>query len=396
VPGGQTGRVASVRRVRVALVAGPDPGHAFPLIALGHELTRRGHTCLLVTGDRWAGCGLPWMDLPMVPPAPGESLGARLWVRSVAMTRLLTPLLAEWHPDLVLADTLTMCGTFAAAVLEVPCIEVLPHPLQDASVGLPPNGIGLAAGTWWLTRRRDALLRRLTAPALARGAVEKAEALAALGLGSADPVLRLVGTLPALEPARPDWPANAHVVGALEWEPPGADPTLPEGDGPLVAVASSTASGPGHSDLLTSTLQAVRVLRTQGQPARVCCMGLSPAAHPGELEPWATVSPGRQSVLLDQAAVLVCGGGGGILAKALRRGLPVIGSPGPGDQKENLARVARLGAGVVLREPSQEHIATALQKVLSTPGYAEAARAAGRTAEGLGVGYACDLAESAL
>ena len=55
------------------------------------------------------------------------------------------------------------------------------------------------------------------------------------------PAARLIATVPALEVPRPDWPANAHVVGPLLWEPTDNVLALPPGDDPLVMVAPSTA-----------------------------------------------------------------------------------------------------------------------------------------------------------
>jgi UDP:flavonoid glycosyltransferase YjiC (YdhE family) len=43
--------VAAARRI--LLGAFGDPGHAFPVIALGAELARRGHEVTLQTWDKW-------------------------------------------------------------------------------------------------------------------------------------------------------------------------------------------------------------------------------------------------------------------------------------------------------------------------------------------------------
>jgi UDP:flavonoid glycosyltransferase YjiC (YdhE family) len=386
--------------VRLALVAGPDAGHAFPVIALGHALQARGHEVLVVTGPQWSECGLPWHDLPIVPAPQGESIGDRLWRRSVAMTPPLVEVVRSWGPQVVAADTLTLCGAFAAGVLGLPWVEVLPHPLQDPSVALPPVGHGLAPGTWWLPRRRDALLRRLTAPAIEQGRRERDEALRSLGLTQCEPSLRLVATLPALEHPRPDWPDTAHVVGALEWEPPGPAAAVPDGDGPLLLAASSTASGPGHRDLLGRTVEAARGLRAglHGDPLPARVVATAQGDAPRSLPAWAAVSVGRQTELLDQATVVVCGGGGGILGKALSRGIPVVCVPGPGDQKENAGRVARLGAGLTLlpHQVTGPRLRAALQQVLTQPRFAMAAAAVARTGAGLGPPRAAALIETTL
>ncbi|EUA54580.1 putative glycosyltransferase [Mycobacterium xenopi 4042] len=55
------------------------------------------------------------------------------------------------------------------------------------------------------------------------------------------PSRRLIATLPALEVPRPDWPAEAVVVGPLHFEPTNHVLAIPPGSGPVVVVAPSTA-----------------------------------------------------------------------------------------------------------------------------------------------------------
>ena len=77
--------------------------------------------------------------------------------------------------------------------------------------------------------------------------------------------LALVATLPQLEYPR-RWPEHVHVTGPMEFETPYEDVELPEGDGPLVLVAPSTAQDP-ECRLVRVALEAladepVRVLAT--------------------------------------------------------------------------------------------------------------------------------------
>jgi UDP:flavonoid glycosyltransferase YjiC (YdhE family) len=79
-----------------------------------------------------------------------------------------------------------------------------------------------------------------------------------------------------------------------------------------------------------------------------------------------------------------------MVAKALVRGLPLVVVPGPGDQRENAARVERLGAGVHLpaRRLTPRTLRAAVQRVLADPSYAAAARRLAATADGLGPDHA--------
>ena len=63
---------------RLFLAAFGDPGHAFPMLALGRELAARGHEVLFETSDRWEadirGAGMAFVAAPEFPdiPAPGR------------------------------------------------------------------------------------------------------------------------------------------------------------------------------------------------------------------------------------------------------------------------------------------------------------------------------------
>ncbi len=62
------------------------------------------------------------------------------------------------------------------------------------------------------------------------------------------------------------------------------------------------------------------------------------------LPEWAVAGRGRQDVLLRDADVVVCGGGHGMLAKALSAGVPAVIVPGEGDQWELANRARGRGA----------------------------------------------------
>ncbi len=369
--------------MKVAVVAGPDPGHAFPAIALCLTFLAAGDTATLLTGRQWLDTAraagveavlLEGLDLE-VGDDDGDA-GAKIHQRAARMAVLNVPVLRALAADLVCSDVITAGGGMAAELLGIPWIEVVPHPLYLPSKGLPPLGSGLAPGVGLRGRARDTVLRALTARSIRAGDRDRSAARLGIGLPGRDPgpLRRLIATLPALEVPRPDWPAEAVVVGPLHFEPTEAVLTPPPGPGPLVVVAPSTAST-GTAGLAELALTALGPGRGLPEGLRVAVSRLAGAQV--EVPDWAVVGLGRQDELLAEADVLVCGGGHGIVAKSLLHGVPLVTVPGGGDQWEIANRVVRQGSGRLIRPLTAEALTAAVSAVLADPGYRAAATRAG-------------------
>jgi UDP:flavonoid glycosyltransferase YjiC (YdhE family) len=188
-----------------------------------------------------------------------------------------------------------------------------------------PTRIGVERGRRELNDTR----RRVGLPALARP------------YGGISEALCLVGTFPQLEYPR-RWPAGVHVTGPLIWQPPGGESEWPDGRGPRVLVAPSTAQDPGQT-LLRAALTGlarlpVRVLavRRPGGPAL-------PEPANARLVEWVSYE-----AAMPRADLVVCHAGHGTLATALACGAPVVTVPAAGDMAENGARAQWAGAGLNL------------------------------------------------
>ncbi|CRK53152.1 Glycosyltransferase [Rhodococcus sp. RD6.2] len=367
--------------MRVAVVAGPDPGHAIPAIALCLKLAAAGDDPVLFTGDRWLDpareAGISVRKLKGLAPRPEDDdldAGARIHSRAAYISTEILPDLSAMLPELVVSDILTAGGGMAAERLDVPWVELSPHPLYSPSVGLPPIGSGLAPGEGVRGRLRDSMMRAATGRSIKQGLRQRSEARVGVGLPALDPgpAARLIATLPALEVPRPDWPENAHVVGPLLWEPTTDLLDVPPGDEPLVMIAPSTAHT-GAEGMLETALSAL-----DGAGVRVVASMLD--TPPADLPSWARAGLGRQDALLASASVVVCGAGHGMLAKALLAGVPVVAVPGGGDQWELANRAARQGSAVVVRPLSRDALRDAVRQVLGDPSFAQAAQRAAQTA----------------
>jgi UDP:flavonoid glycosyltransferase YjiC (YdhE family) len=330
---------------RFALVAGPDPGHALPVLGVGAALRRRGHEVAVWTGRRHARLAalhdLGWYGLPLLAPQPGdEDFGRRLHARAADMSTALTPDVAAWDPDLLVVDTLTRAGALTAATLARPYVEVVPHHLPDPAPDLPPIGIGrpLPRTPWRRFDDRQIVRRQLRS--VAEGDRQADEAARSVGLAAAPtPRSRLLQTLPSLERARAEWPEDAVVVGPLALDPPLEPLEPPDGDAPLVVVTDSTATDLGRS------LAATALAGLRGLDVRLV---VTTSASPPRRDPRVVVGVGPHGPLLEQAAVAVSPGGGGFITKAAGAAVPQVVVPLAGDQRESAARLRDAGVARVL------------------------------------------------
>ncbi|CAM4270726.1 undecaprenyldiphospho-muramoylpentapeptide beta-N- acetylglucosaminyltransferase [Mycobacterium basiliense] len=373
--------------MRVAVVAGPDPGHSFPAIALCRRFAKAGDTPTLFTGEEWTSAaraaGIDAVELDgLVADDDDLDAGARIHRRAARMAVLNVPALRDLAPDLVVSDVITAGGGLAAELLDIPWIELNPHPLYLPSKGLPPIGSGLAPGTGIGGRLRDATMRALTARSWRAGLRQRAAVRAEIGLPARDPgpLRRLIATLPALEVPRPDWPAEAVVVGPLHFEPTDRVLEIPPGSGPVVVIAPSTALT-GTIGLAECALECLVPGDTLPPGARLVVSRLG-----GQdlcARPWAVVGLGRQSELLTHADLVVCGGGHGMVAKTLLAGVPLVVVPGGGDQWEMANRVVRQGSARLIRPLTHDALVAAANEVLSVPRYRTAAQRAAASIAGV-------------
>jgi UDP:flavonoid glycosyltransferase YjiC (YdhE family) len=368
--------------MRVAVVAGPDPGHAFPALSLCLRFLANQDSPVLLTGTAWLktaeAAGIEAIELAGLDPAEGDDdsdAGAKIHQRAARMAILNAPVLRDLRPDLIVSDVITACGGMAAELIGVPWAELNPHPLYRPSKGLPPIGSGLARGTGIRGRFRDIVMRALTERSWQEGLRQRAEARVGIGLAADDPgpARRLIATLPALEVPRPDWPAEAVVVGPLHFEPTDAALAIPSGEGPLIVVAPSTAET-GTKGVVELALESLVPGRTLPNGSRLVISRLG--GDDVVVPRWASIGLGRQDRLLAEADLVICGGGHGMLSKTLLAGVPLVVVPGGGDQWELANRVVRQGAARLIRPLTAESLVAEVNKVLVSPRYRLAARSA--------------------
>jgi UDP:flavonoid glycosyltransferase YjiC (YdhE family) len=380
---------------KIAVVAGPDAGHALPALGVASALHRRGHAVRFFTGEGHdltaAAHGLQAERLPLLAPTKqDDDIGHRLWTRAADMAVPLAAHLRPWAPELIVADTLTRCGAFAAQLLGVPWVELIPHYLDDPDDDLPPVGLGRRPARSALRRADDRRIVGLQRRSLALGAAQASAAAAAIGLpGVAAAALRLIGTLPGLERDRRRWPSDAHVVGPLALDPELPPLVPPPGRLPLVVVTDSTATdvdrGLGEVALRALARMDLRLVVTS-------------TALPARRSHGVTVGRGPHAPLLAEAALAVGFGGAGFVSKAMAAGVPMVVIPLQGDQREGAARLRDAGAGraLPLRSLGPARLRWSVVRQLADPGAGAAARRLATEAKHLGPDLAAALVEAAL
>jgi UDP:flavonoid glycosyltransferase YjiC (YdhE family) len=374
--------LSAAPRLRFFLGAFGQPGHAFPMLALGRELVSRGHEVVYETWSRWRepveASGMRFLAAPEYPVFPTREQPLGPYEAVVLATAHTRPAVAAVAPDVVVHDILTLAPALAGELEGIPVATLIPHVFPVGAPGFPPYAFGARLPR---TAAGRTLWRRLERPVetgLRRGREELNDARARLGLdpvtrfhGGLSPALTMVGTYPELEYPR-DWPDHVHVVGPLIWEPAYEDVEPPPGDDPLVLVAPSTAQDPDHR-LLRAALaglgdEPVRVLATWN---RRPLPGPAAVAANTRLVEW--ISYART---MPDCALVICHAGHGTLVRALASGAIVLAVPHAGDMAENAARAEWAGVGVRLPWPllGPRTLRLAVRRALDGSGRAAAAR----------------------
>ena len=393
----------SGERRRFFLGAFGEPGHAFPMLALGARLAERGHEVTFETWSRWRSeveaAGMRFLPAPEYPLFGGSGEPFEMYEAVGLATAQTRAAVADLSPDALVHDILTLAPALAGELEGVPVATLVPHLYPVGGPGFPPYALGARLPRTRIGRTLWDAVARGTQAGLREGRDQLNRTRVGLGLaplerfhGGLSERLCLVGTFPHLEYPR-SWPASAHVVGPLMWEPPFDFVEPPRGAAPLVLVAPSTAQDPEHR-LLRAALDGlgelpIRVLATWNRRP----LGL-PVSVPENtrLVEWVSYSK-----TMPACSLVVCHAGHGTMARAVACGCPVLAVPHVGDMAENAARADWAGVGVRLpwRLLTPATLRLAVQEALERPSLGERARAlAAWAAAHDGASRSADLVEA--
>ncbi len=360
--------------MRCLVAAFGDPGHVFPAISLSSALKARGHEVLVETWPQWertvgeAGLDFVSADQYQVfpPPASGSPGGGDA-------AKALLPLLEEFRPDVVVNDILTVAPALAAEAYGCAWATLIPHIYPEQDRRMPFFAIGALPPRTAMGRRFWGWTEHLLERGLQRGRTDLNAQRSVVGLpptdrfhGGTSPDLALVATYPQLEYPR-EWPGHVHVTGPMPFEMPHDDIELPPGDDPLILVAPSTSQDPDNH-LVRSALAGLG-----GEPVRI-------VATTNRVRPSRPIDVPANAVLVDwlsysqimpEAALVVCHGGHGTVARALAAGVPVLTCPAAGDMNETAARItwAEVGRSIRWSLTGPRSLKWAVAEILANPLY---------------------------
>ena len=247
----QLRHVAELRGLKVLLGAFGDPGHAFPMLALGEALVARGHSRGAADVAALAGAGRGGGDgvrggarVPGVPDVGAAAEAVR--GRGAGGGGDAAGGARRSRPDVAVSDILTPAPALAAELEGVPVATLVPHLYPHLPPGFAPYSIGARLPRTPLLARCSTRSSRAGSSA---GGGSTTSAGRGSGLGPLPYVhtgisrsLALVATAPQLEYPR-DWPSWVRVVGPLLWEPPSSPVAPPPGVGPGGAGGAVDGAG---------------------------------------------------------------------------------------------------------------------------------------------------------
>ncbi len=336
--------------MRILFAFAGGQGHFEPLVPLAQAAAAAGHDVAVAGREEMleairergfeaiASPGAapdPALRLPLTPYDPvDEERALREWYAgTLARERAvaLTDLGAAWRADAIVRDEVDLGARVAAERLGIPSACVL---------------VIVAAGFLWpeLMSERVAALRE------------------AHGLGGEAPAETVLSPFPRVVREAPD------AFAFRAWKGPAAS-------GDAVYLTLGTVFNAESGDLLARALTGVREL---GVPVVVTTGRQVDPAELGPQPPHVRVQRWiPQAELLPWCRAVVSQGGSGISLAALAHALPSVLLPIGADQPQTAARLAELGAAVVL-DPvtaTSGEIAETVRQVLDDPSYARAAAA---------------------
>lgn len=351
----------------VVVATPPAPGHVFPVLGLVEELTARGDRVTMITSSTLAptvrAAGADVVELGWEPDTArlaDQEFSLDVLLHDMigyldAAERVLPGLLERLHPDppAVLCSDSVVLGPLLAGVFAAPVVSLVANFAMNDHVqpdrfmaGFDPDHPGLVE----YGRRVGELFARYGVAAPDPRGHPAAPSLVLLprefqiAAETFDDSFHFIGPAPARSRER-------------AWAPPG--------DGPVVLVSMGTAFT-RRPAIYAAAIEAFadtgrQVVMAVGE--HVDAQALGPL--PGNV----TISPRvAQPTVLRHASAFISHAGMGSVMEALLAQVPIIAVPHAAEQALNADRLADLGLGVHLSDPTPESLRDAVDHVTADPG----------------------------
>ncbi|HEV7282463.1 MAG TPA: nucleotide disphospho-sugar-binding domain-containing protein [Pirellulaceae bacterium] len=383
---------------RFLLLPFGSAGDLHPFLAIGCELSRRGHEVLLASNPVHRRLveshGLPFHAVGTFeemaqaghdPALRNHSSSWKVAIQSTPLRQVRS--VYEWIESAyepgrtaVVAQSIMFGARIAQEKLGAPLATIHLEPgcfrsVYKSPVMPPPLWMSRGVPRFWKRTQLWIADRYFVDPTLEPINDFRAE----LGL---EPVRRFLhewwhspdlalGLFPEWYASpQPDWPASTKLTGFLRWDPdPDAavdaeiESFLQEGDAPIVFTAGSAgfADGSFYSESVAAAQRLGRraILLSRRNE-------LLPPTLPEGIRAFAFVPFEK---ILPRAACLVHHGGIGTVAQALASGVPQLVMPVAFNQPDEAARLARFGVAdrISPRRYRAEEVAAKLQRLISSP-----------------------------
>jgi MGT family glycosyltransferase len=357
--------------VRFAFVHLPVAGHINPTLAVTSELRRRGVELAAFSSEATSGpieaagaTAIPidrWIDRDVSTPPKGLVGAAELLA---ATTETLLPFMLAADPvDLVIHDSMAPWGRLAARILGLPAVCSTSTFAVHRRMS-PGAGPQLRLAGELVSHARSLAAFRATARRIRRRFGLPIGSLLGMFEGREWARRTLVYTSAALQPGAGALAGEVDFVGPYMREPEPLDRQMEAwiAGRPVIYVSLGTL----FSERPTFLRDCLRAFGGREEAVVVSTGGrLDPGAL-GEPPANALVRASvPQLALLERARLFVTHAGMNSATEALWHGVPTLMRPQAADQPIVAARLARLGAGRILRRPTPGRIAAEADRVLA-------------------------------
>ena len=393
------------RRYLFALVDGG--GTVPPELGTARRLVERGHHVTVLAEDSMLGrCAIdgatfrPWIEAPnRASRHPDDdpyrdwecksplALFARLRERQFvgpapAYAADVTSAIADVRPDLVVCSFFAIGAMAAAEAADVPFDVLFPNAylLTRTRRSAVRTRAGARQGCTRPCQGPGDHVDDHAAVGQRRARAQRAADVARTRIRSARSSIRSTALAASCVLTSSDFdfpgdvPANVRYVGPILDDPEWANAVGRGRRPPTIGRSCSSPSRPPFRTTSTacsasSTPWPRCRCRRSSRPAR-----RSTRPRIGAAANVTVVTAAPHSAILRRASAVVTHGGHGTVVRALAAGVPMVVLPHGRDQADNARRITSRGAGIALRRSAKPtKIATAVQRLLDTPGYRTAA-----------------------